>query len=238
MSEDTSITTLAKAPFPPLPPTWQVALGDEVQRPYFADLQAFVAAERRQHRVFPAPEDVFAALEQTPLSRVKVVILGQDPYHGPGQAHGLSFSVRPGVEQPPSLVNIFQELEADLGIPPPRHGYLLPWAQRGVLLLNAVLTVRAHKANSHQGRGWETFTDAILQAVAAQPKRVVFVLWGNYARKKRPLVAASHHAVVESAHPSPLSANRGFFGSHPFSKIDQLLGEAGRTTVDWSLPTN
>ena len=168
--------------------------------------------------------------------RLPVVILGQDPYHGPGQAHGLCFSVRPGVDVPPSLVNIYAELESDLGIPRPDHGCLDAWARQGVLLLNATLTVRARQAASHQGKGWETFTDSVIQAVNAKPERVVFILWGSSARKKRGLVDTSRHVVIESPHPSPLSASSGFFGSRPFSRANAALVEAGREPIDWALP--
>jgi uracil-DNA glycosylase len=176
---------------------------------------------------------VFAALHLTPFADVKVVILGQDPYHGAGQAHGLCFSVRQGVPPPPSLVNIFKELHDDLGIDPPSHGCLDAWAHQGVLLLNATLTVRARQAASHQGKGWETFTGEVLRAVNAKPERVVFILWGASARKQRVLVDTSRHVVIESAHPSPLSAHNGFFGSRPFSRANAALEAAGREPVDW-----
>jgi uracil-DNA glycosylase len=214
---------------------WNPVLRAELDKPYWRTLQAFVAEERARHQVFPAPEDVFAALHLTPYAETKVLILGQDPYHGAGQAHGLCFSVRPGVPPPPSLVNIFKELETDLGLPPPAGGSLEPWARQGVLLLNATLTVRAHKAASHQGKGWETFTDAVIQAVNDKPERVVFILWGAYARRKKPLVDLSRHVVIESAHPSPLSAANGFFGSRPFSRANTALEAAGRPPVDWRL---
>ncbi|HEV7722708.1 MAG TPA: uracil-DNA glycosylase [Iamia sp.] len=215
---------------------WNPILRAELEQPYFADLRAFVDGERRQHQVFPPAEDVFAALHLTPYADVKVLILGQDPYHGPGQAHGLCFSVRPGVEVPPSLVNIYKELETDLGLPRPDHGNLDAWARQGVLLLNATLTVRARQAASHQGRGWETFADAVIRAVDAKPERVVFILWGSSARRKKVLVDRSKHVVIESPHPSPLSAHRGFLGSRPFSRANAALVAAGRTPVDWSIP--
>jgi uracil-DNA glycosylase len=186
--------------------------------------------------VYPPPEDVFAALHLTPYASVKVLILGQDPYHGPRQAHGLCFSVRPGVTPPPSLVNIHKELQDDLDCPPPGHGSLEHWARQGVLLLNATLTVRAGQAGSHQGKGWETFTDEVIRVVSAKPETVVFVLWGGYARRKRPLVDTSRHVVIESAHPSPLSAHNGFFGSRPFSRANAALVAAGRDPIDWCLP--
>lgn len=215
---------------------WNPVLRDEWSKPYWGELQRFVAEERARGPVYPAPDEVFAALHLTPYEAVKVLILGQDPYHGPGQAHGLCFSVRPGVPPPPSLQNVFAELEADLGIPPPDHGCLDAWARQGVLLLNATLTVRARQAASHQGKGWETFTDAVIRAVDAKPERVAFILWGASARKKRALVDTSRHVIIESAHPSPLSARNGFFGSRPFSRANQALVEAGREPVDWRIP--
>jgi uracil-DNA glycosylase len=215
---------------------WNPVLRAELAKPYWPELQRFVAEERSRGPVYPAPGEVFAALHLTPYAEVKVLILGQDPYHGPGQAHGLCFSVRPGVPPPPSLQNVFAELESDLGIPAPGHGCLEAWARQGVLLLNATLTVRARQAASHQGKGWETFTDEVIRAVSAKPERVVFILWGAAARKKRALVDTSRHVVIESAHPSPLSARNGFFGSRPFSRANQALVEAGREPVDWRLP--
>lgn len=215
---------------------WNPILREELAKPYFQELQRFVAAERASATVFPAEDEVFAALHLTPYADVKVLILGQDPYHGPGQAHGLCFSVRPGVAPPPSLVNVFKELEADLGYPPPDHGCLDHWARQGVLLLNATLTVRARTAASHQGKGWETFTDAVIRAVNDKPERVVFILWGASARRKKALVDRSRHTVIESAHPSPLSAHNGFFGSRPFSRANEALVAAGRTPVDWRIP--
>ena len=196
---------------------WNPVLRAELAKPYWEPLQKFVAEERAQHTVYPPADEVFSALYLTPFAEVKVLILGQDPYHGPRQAHGLCFSVRPGIERPPSLVNIFKELHEDLGLRPPNHGCLEGWAQQGVLLLNAVLTVRANNANSHQGKGWEQFTDEIIRTVNDKPDTVVFILWGAYARKKRALIDTTRHVVIESAHPSPLSAHNGFFGSRPFS---------------------
>jgi uracil-DNA glycosylase len=216
---------------------WNPILRGELAQPYWADLQAFVAEERRHHQVFPPHDEVFAALHRTPYASVKALIVGQDPYHGPGQAHGLCFSVRRGVPVPPSLRNIHQELRDDLGIEPPGHGNLEAWADHGVLLLNTTLTVRAHQAASHQKHGWETFTDAVISAVAAKPERVVFLLWGASARKKRALVDTARHTIIESAHPSPLSAHNGFFGSRPFSRTNDALTEAGRDPIDWRLPT-
>ncbi len=216
---------------------WNPVLRTEFAKPYWPELQQFVDEERARHQVFPPPEDVFAALHLTPYAAVKVVILGQDPYHGPGQAHGLCFSVRPGVPAPPSLRNVFAELEADLGHPAPRHGDLGHWAGQGVLLLNTTLTVRGGAAASHQGKGWEVFTDRVLAAVDAKPERVVFILWGAAARRKKALIDTTRHAVIESAHPSPLSAHNGFFGSRPFSRANEALVDAGREPVDWALPS-
>ena len=215
---------------------WNPVLRGEFDKPYWAPLMAFVAAERAAYEVYPPHEEVFAALHLTPLADVKVLILGQDPYHGPGQAHGLCFSVRPRVPVPPSLRNIHKELHDDLGVTIPQHGNLEAWARAGVLLLNTTLTVRAHQAASHQGQGWETFTDEVIRVVAAKEDRVVFMLWGAAARRKRSLIDSSRHAVIESPHPSPLSAHRGFFGSRPFSRANAALVEAGRTPVDWSIP--
>ena len=191
--------------------------------------------ERAANTVYPPHDEVFAALHLTPFADVKAVILGQDPYHGPNQAHGLCFSVRRGVQVPPSLQNIFKEMEQDLGIAPPDHGCLEHWARQGVLLLNATLTVRRANAASHQRKGWETFTDEVLKAVNEKEDRVVFILWGASARKKKALVDTSRHVVIESPHPSPLSASSGFFGSHPFSRANAALVEAGREPIDWSL---
>ncbi len=215
---------------------WNPVLRGELAKDYWRPLQQFVAAERSRATVYPPHADVFAALHLTPYHATKVLILGQDPYHGPNQAHGLCFSVRPGITVPPSLVNIFKELKSDLGLEPPNHGSLEHWARQGVLLLNAVLTVRAHQANSHQGKGWEQFTDEVIRQVDAKTDRVVFVLWGGYARKKRSLVTGRHHVVIESAHPSPLSAHNGFFASRPFSRANDALIAAGRTPIAWQIP--
>jgi uracil-DNA glycosylase len=214
---------------------WNPVLRAEFAKPYWQHLQQFVAEERARHAVYPPPEQVFAALHRTPYRDVKVLILGQDPYHGAGQAHGLCFSVPEGVPAPPSLQNILAELQSDLGIEPPPHGCLDAWADQGVLLLNATLTVRARQAASHQGKGWETFTDEVIRAVSAKPERVVFVLWGASARRKRSLVDTSRHVIIESPHPSPLSAHNGFFGSRPFSRANEALVAAGRAPVDWRL---
>lgn len=215
---------------------WNPVLRGELTKPYWQQLTGFVADERRRGMVFPPEAEVFNALHLTPFAATRVVILGQDPYHGPKQAHGLCFSVRPGVAIPPSLANIYTELKADLGIATPNHGNLEAWARQGVLLLNTTLTVRAGQANSHQGKGWEIFTDEVLRAVAAKPHRVVFLLWGAAARKKKSLVDLPRHTVIESAHPSPLSAHNGFFGSRPFSRANAALVEAGLEPIDWQLP--
>ena len=200
---------------------WNPVLRGEFAKPYWPELQAFVAAERQRCTVYPPADEVFAALHLTPYAETKVLILGQDPYHGARQAHGLCFSVRRGVPIPPSLVNIHKELQNDLGIPPPEHGNLEPWAVQGVLLLNTTLTVRAGQATSHAGKGWENFTDQVIRTVAAKDDHVVFILWGSHARKKRALIDAGRHTIIESAHPSPLSAHNGFFGSRPFSRAER-----------------
>ena len=215
---------------------WNPLLRGELAKPYWAELQVFVADERARHQVFPPADEVFAALHQTPYAEVKALILGQDPYHGAGQAHGLCFSVRPGVAIPPSLRNVYAELEADVGIAAPNHGCLDAWTGQGVLLLNTTLTVRAHQAASHQRHGWETFTDEVIRAVNAKDERVVFILWGAAARKKKALIDQSRHTVIESAHPSPLSAHSGFLGSRPFSRTNEALEAAGRPPIDWRLP--
>jgi uracil-DNA glycosylase len=214
---------------------WNPILRGEFDKPYWRDLQQFVAAERQRHTVYPPHADVFAALHLTPYADTRVLILGQDPYHGKGQAQGLCFSVPGDVAIPPSLANIHRELAEDLAIAVPDHGNLQAWARQGVLLLNATLTVRAGQAGSHQGKGWETFTDGVIAAVAAKPEHVVFVLWGSYARKKRSLIDATRHTVIQSAHPSPLSAHNGFFGSRPFSRANAALVAHGQQPVDWTL---
>jgi uracil-DNA glycosylase len=215
---------------------WNPVLRSEFAEPYWNNLQTFVAGERARFTVFPPEPEVFSALHLTPYATTRVVILGQDPYHGPNQAHGLCFSVRRGVQVPPSLQNIHKELHADLGIAPPGHGNLEAWARQGVLLLNATLTVRAGQAASHQGKGWERFTDRVLAAVNDKPHPVVFLLWGASARRKKSLIDLSRHTVIESAHPSPLSAHNGFFGSRPFSAANAALATAGLPEIDWSLP--
>lgn len=219
-----------------LPPDWEAALADELAAPYFAELLDFVAREREQSVVYPPPELVFAALEATPLAKVSVVLLGQDPYHGPGQAHGLAFSVPPDMPPPPSLRNLFRELVDDLGVPEPQSGCLTSWASQGVLLLNTVLTVRAGEAGSHRGHGWEKFTDAIIRIVSQKAEPAVFLLLGSPAQAKIPLVDTTKNAVLSSAHPSPLSAHRGFFGSRPFSATNAELVRLGRPPIDWSIP--
>jgi len=215
---------------------WNPVLRDEFAKPYWPPLQQFVADQRSKFTVFPPAADVFAALHLTTYADTRVVILGQDPYHGPNQAHGLCFSVRSGVAIPPSLANVYKELHTDLDITAPRHGNLEAWARQGVLLLNTTLTVRAGQAASHQGHGWEIFTDQVLRAVNHKQQRVVFLLWGAAARKKKALIDLTRHVVLESAHPSPLSAHNGFFGSRPFSRTNAALVAAGLTPIDWLLP--
>ncbi len=215
---------------------WEELLATETVKPYFKELQRFVQAQRTSHVVYPAEDLVLNALRSTSYEATKVLLLGQDPYHGPHQAHGLSFSVQPGTPLPPSLRNIFREREDDVGIPPSAHGCLQHWAVQGVLLLNTVLTVRAGEAGSHHGKGWETFTDAVIDAAVAKTDPVVFILWGENARKKKRRITGTHHTIIESAHPSPLSARHGFFGSKPFSRTNSALRAAGLTEIDWSLP--
>ena len=219
---------------PQIPESWRSVLRSELEQPYWHKLGAFVEAERAAHPVYPPQEDVFNALVFTPYDHVSVLLLGQDPYHGPGQAHGLCFSVRPGIAPPPSLVNMYKELQADLGIAPPKHGYLERWARQGMLMLNAVLTVRESQPNSHKNQGWERFTDAVIRAVSAKTDPVVFVLWGAYAQKKAALID-KRHTIIQSAHPSPLSARNGFFGSKPYSAINTALRAAGKPEIDWRL---
>lgn len=219
-----------------LPESWQSAVGDELTKPYFETLAAYVASERAAGPVFPPEEEVFSAFELTPYANVKVLILGQDPYHGAGQAHGLCFSVKPGIRTPPSLVNIYKELAEDQGCPIPSHGNLVHWASQGVLMINAVLTVRQSQPNSHKSQGWEKFTDAVIRSVNDKPEPVVFLLWGGYAKKKARLVTSPQHTVITSAHPSPLSAKSGFFGSRPFSKVNEALEAGGRAPVSWCIP--
>ncbi len=214
---------------------WLNALGGEFRKPYYRELYQKVLREYQTRQVFPPSADLLSAYELTPLEKVKVVILGQDPYHEPGQAHGLCFSVRPGVEIPPSLVNIFQELHDDLGCYIPDNGYLVKWARQGVFLLNTVLTVRAHQANSHRGYGWEEFTDATIRVLNAQDRPIVFLLWGRPAGQKKALLDNPAHLVLEAPHPSPLSAYRGFFGCHHFSRCNAFLEAHGETPIDWQI---
>ena len=220
---------------PPISGEWAEGLAPEFKKPYYKKLFQTVSEEYRTHRIFPPGDDIFNAFHLTPLPQVKVVILGQDPYHGEGQAHGLCFSVRPDVEIPPSLVNIYKELEEDVGCYIPNNGYLEKWARQGVLLLNTVLTVRAHQANSHRGIGWEEFTDAAIRVLAAQDRPMVFILWGKPAQAKKPMITNPKHLVLFSAHPSPLSAYRGFFGSRVFSRTNQYLESHGLTPIDWQI---
>ncbi|WP_422445607.1 MULTISPECIES: uracil-DNA glycosylase [unclassified Endozoicomonas] len=220
-----------------LEPSWKAMLQDEFTKEYMQTLRTFLQHEKAQGKmIYPRGAEYFRALDLTPFARVKVVILGQDPYHGPGQAHGLSFSVRPDVAIPPSLVNMYKELESDLGIPPANHGFLEHWAHQGVLLLNSVLTVEHKQPASHQGRGWETFTDQIVAALNEQREHIVFILWGSYAQKKGRFIDTGKHLVLTSVHPSPLSAYRGFFGSRPFSRSNDYLVSHGIQPIDWRLP--
>ncbi|MVP02400.1 uracil-DNA glycosylase [Paenibacillus lutrae] len=214
---------------------WREYLQAEFEKPYYGDLMQFLAEEYREHTIYPERKDIFNALNYTPFKSVKVVILGQDPYHGPGQAHGLSFSVKPGIPLPPSLRNMFKELREDLGCDLPGSGYLKPWADQGVLLLNTVMTVRAGEANSHKGKGWETFTDKVIETISLKTDPVLFILWGSHAQSKIKLIDTSRHGVLRSPHPSPLSAHRGFLGSRPYSKANAWLEEKGLSPVDWCL---
>ncbi len=220
-----------------LPESWITHLSDDLSSPQMQALRAFLAAEKAAGKqIFPKEADWFRALELTPLDKVRIVILGQDPYHGEGQAHGLCFSVQPGVRPPPSLVNIYKELESDLAAPRPQHGFLESWAKQGVLLLNSVLTVEMGQAASHQRKGWEGFTDAIIRTVNAKAEPVVFLLWGAYAQKKAAFVDGTRHLVLKAAHPSPLSAHNGFLGCRHFSKANAFLSAKGQAPIDWSLP--
>lgn len=213
---------------------WKQVLEAEFTKPYFEQLIHFVKSEYAEHTCFPKGKDIFAAFEYCRWEDVKVVIIGQDPYHGPGQANGLCFSVHDQVQHPPSLINIFKELETDLGKPYPISGDLSTWAKQGVLLLNATLTVRAHTAGSHQNKGWETFTDAVIQQISLHKKQVVFLLWGNYAKQKGKLIDRSKHQILETGHPSPLSANRGlWFGNEHFSKTNEILKQVGKKEIEW-----
>ena len=215
---------------------WAELLDAELDEPYYQELRQFLIGEYRTREIFPNMYDIFNALHFTPYASTKVVILGQDPYHEPGQAHGLSFSVLPNVPPPPSLMNIFKELRDDLGCFVPNNGCLKPWAQQGVLLLNTVLTVRAHAANSHRGHGWEIFTDKIIRLLNEHERPIAFILWGRPARNKKSMITNPRHFIVESAHPSPLSASGGFFGSRPFSRVNKFLESVGETPIDWQIP--
>lgn len=218
-------------------PSWQAALNDEFEQPYMQGLKTFLQAEKDQNKIiYPHSSNWFHALETTPLDEVKIVILGQDPYHQPNQAHGLCFSVLPGIKTPPSLVNMYKELQSDLGVPPANHGYLENWAKQGVLMLNAVLTVEDSNANAHQGKGWEQFTDKIIATVNEQCEHVVFMLWGSYAQKKGAVINTNKHLVLKAPHPSPLSAYRGFLGCKHFSQANTYLQQQGNQPVDWQLP--
>lgn len=215
---------------------WQEVLKDEFEAPYYQQLRQFLKKEYQEQVIFPEMNHIWEAFEWTPYDKVKVVILGQDPYHGPNQAHGLSFSVQPTIKTPPSLVNIYKELQSDLGIPPVNHGYLKSWAEQGVLLLNTVLTVRNGQANSHRGQGWETLTDAVIKKLNERVTPIVFILWGKPSISKLKLIDTTRHAVITAPHPSPLSAYRGFFGSKPFSKTNEALIKFGKTPINWQLP--
>ncbi|WP_108425521.1 uracil-DNA glycosylase [Flagellimonas amoyensis] len=215
-------------------PSWKTHLHQEFEKPYFQQLTHFVKQEYQQHTCYPKGKDIFAAFDHCPFQETKVVIIGQDPYHGPDQANGLCFSVKDGIPHPPSLVNIFKEIKTDVEKPYPKSGNLERWADQGVLLLNATLTVRAHQAGSHQNKGWETFTDAVIGTVSEQLEGVVFLLWGGFAKKKSTLVDQRKHHILTSGHPSPLSANRGlWFGNQHFSKTNQLLAQMGKTGIEW-----
>ena len=220
-----------------LEPSWKARVGECFERPQMLALAEFLRAEKRAGKViYPPGPEIFAALDTTPFDAVKVVILGQDPYHGPNQAHGLCFSVRPGIAPPPSLLNMFAEIERDLRLPRPDHGCLLPWARQGVLLLNSVLTVERGLAGSHQGKGWESFTDACVDALNREREGIVFLLWGSYAQAKGKLIDTRRHRVLKAPHPSPLSAHRGFIGCGHFSRANEYLRERGQAPIDWKLP--
>jgi uracil-DNA glycosylase len=214
---------------------WQPVLVEEFTKPYYEELREFLKDEYRTHTIYPDAHDIFNALRYTGYEQTKVVILGQDPYHGPNQAHGLSFSVQKGVRIPPSLKNIFKELQADIGCEIPNHGNLVEWAEQGVLLLNTVLTVREGEANSHRGKGWETFTNQVIASLNKREKPVVFILWGKPAQSKLPLIDTSKHRIITSVHPSPLSARKGFFGSKPFSQTNSFLTQLGETEIKWQI---
>lgn len=220
---------------PDIDESWKKVLWDEFQQPYFADLKHFLVEEKRTHTVYPPGPMIFNAFNKTPFDKVKVVIIGQDPYHEEGQAHGLCFSVQDGVPHPKSLINIFKELQDDVGITIPKNGNLEKWTEQGVFLLNATLTVRAHEAGSHQNRGWERFTDAAISKLSEQREGLVFLLWGNYAKQKEAIIDTSKHYMLSTVHPSPLSAHRGFFGCKHFSKTNEILRKLGKTEINWQL---
>jgi uracil-DNA glycosylase len=222
-------------PPPKLEPSWLAVVGDEFDQPYMAQLRAFLVAEKQQYTVYPKGGDMFNAFHYTPFDQVRVVVLGQDPYHGPNQAHGLCFSVQHGIPPPPSLMNIFQELHSDLQLPPPAHGCLTRWAEQGVFLLNTCLSVRAGQAHSHSGKGWETFTDRVISELGRCRQDLVFMLWGRPAQAKMSLIDPSRHLVLTAPHPSPLSAHRGFFGCRHFSRANQHLEKLGQPPIDWRL---
>lgn len=214
---------------------WQAVLGEEFQKPYYLELREFLKQEYATQTIFPQMNDLWSAFHVTAYEDVKVVILGQDPYHGPGQAHGMSFSVKPGVPQPPSLKNMLKELQADMGCDIPNHGSLMSWAEQGVLLLNTVLTVRQGQAHSHKDKGWEIFTDTVIEKLSARDEPIIFVLWGRPAQQKERLIDTTKHMILKAPHPSPLSAHRGFFGSKPYSQINALLQQAGKQPIAWCL---
>ena len=220
---------------PQIEESWKQVLLDEFDAPYFHALTEFLREEKKIYTIYPPGPLIFSAFNHTPFNRVKVVILGQDPYHGPGQAHGLCFSVPDGIAHPPSLVNIFKEIKSDLGIPVPKRSNLTKWAGQGVLLINAILTVRANEPASHQNKGWEKFTDAVIRNLSERRKNLVFLLWGNYAQAKESLIDSSRHYILKAAHPSPLSASRGFFGCKHFSRVNEILAEQGLNGIDWGL---
>ena len=220
---------------PAIENSWKIVLSDEFQATYFSELKDFLIAEKMKYKIYPPGSDIFSAFNYAPFDSVKVIILGQDPYHGDGQANGLCFSVNDGIRKPPSLQNIFKELQTDLGLPISENGNLEKWARQGVLLLNATLTVRAAQAGSHQNKGWEIFTDSIIRKLSNEKENLVFILWGNYARAKKSMINTEKHFIVESPHPSPFSAHSGFFGSRPFSKTNNYLVEIGKSPIDWTL---
>ncbi|WP_195945505.1 uracil-DNA glycosylase [Paraclostridium bifermentans] len=215
---------------------WDEILKGEFEKPYYLKLREFLKEEYKNNIIYPDMHDIFNALKYTSYKDTKVLILGQDPYHGENQAHGLAFSVKPGVKTPPSLLNMYKELKSEFECFIPNNGFLVPWTKQGILLLNTALTVRAHEANSHKGKGWETFTDHIIETLNLREDPVIFVLWGNNARSKKKLIDTNRHYIIESAHPSPLSASRGFFGSKPFSQVNDILIKLGKEPIDWQIP--